>query len=433
MATVIERDLLRYEVVKVLNPDDQVLNVAIASGSAATTSPAVSNDAFGRLRTSAPLTLFDSSHRFQDNGLWNASTATGGTSTFNANEGCIDLAVTSTSGSQVIRETNRVFAYQPGKSLLVLNTFVFNTAKTGLRQRVGYFGAANGLYLEQDDSTINFVRRSSVTGSLVETRVARANWNVDPLNGTGPSKITLDLTKAQIMWMDMEWLGVGNVRMGFVFNGQFVHCHTFQHANIAPTTYITTACLPIRYEITNTGTTASASTLKQICSTVLSEGGYELRGRSLAAATTVTSPYGLTTAGTYYPVFSIRLRSTRLDAIVIPTDISLLGVSNTGAYSFRLVKGGTLSGGTWTAGASGSPVETNLTGTSNSGGTIVQSGFISGANHAGGPLKLDNNLFRQQLERNTFTSTATELTLMVAADANNANVLASADWDEIAY
>ena len=42
-----------------------------------------SGDAFGRLRTSTPFTLFDSSHRFDDNGLWSTSTATGGTATFN--------------------------------------------------------------------------------------------------------------------------------------------------------------------------------------------------------------------------------------------------------------------------------------------------------------------------------------------------------------
>jgi len=433
MATVIERDLNRYEVVKVLNPDDQVLNVSIVGGSAATTTPSVSNDAFGRLRVSNPFTLFDSSHRYQDNGSWSTGTATGGTSTFNANQGCIDLATTTTSGSEVIRETNKVFAYQPGKSLLVMNTFVFNTAKANLRQRVGYFNSANGIYVELNGTTLSFVRRSSVTGSVVETSVARANWNVDKLDGTGPSKITLDLATAQIFWMDLEWLGVGNVRLGFMYNGQFVHCHTFQHANIVTTTYITTACLPIRYEIANTGTTASASTLKQICSTVISEGGYQLAGRSLTANTTVTSPYDLTTAGTYYPVLSMRLVSTRLDAIAIPTDISLIGLTNVATYNYRLVLGGALTGGTWASPISGSVVETNLTGTSNAGGVIVQTGFISGANHGGAPLKLDDNLFRRQLERNGLTSTATQLTLIVGADTNNAKILASADWDEVAY
>jgi hypothetical protein len=142
MATVIESDLNRYEVVKVLNPDGQVLNVAFASGSASTTPPSVSNDAFGRLRVSDPFTLFDSSHRYSDNGDWNIDTTGSGTSTFNANEGLIEMTVDTSSGTEVIRETKKIFAYQPGKSLLIMNTFVLNSAKEGLRQRVGYFGSS---------------------------------------------------------------------------------------------------------------------------------------------------------------------------------------------------------------------------------------------------------------------------------------------------
>ena len=123
-------------------------------------------DAFGRLRVSNPFTLFDSSHRFADNGLWSTGTATGGAATFNAAQGLVDLDVTAASGSEVIRETTKVFSYQPGKSLLVLSTFVMSAAKTNLRQRVGYFGADNGYYLEQNNSTVSFVERSSVTGAL---------------------------------------------------------------------------------------------------------------------------------------------------------------------------------------------------------------------------------------------------------------------------
>jgi hypothetical protein len=60
-------------------------------------------DAFGRLRVSNPFTLFDSSHRFDDNELWSTSTAVGGSVTFDANEGLVNLGVTTASGSEVIR------------------------------------------------------------------------------------------------------------------------------------------------------------------------------------------------------------------------------------------------------------------------------------------------------------------------------------------
>ena len=258
-------------------------------------------DAFGRLRVSNPFTLFDSSHRYADNNLWATSTTGTAAATFSADEGLVNLTVGTASGDQIIRETIKVFSYQPGKSLLVMSTFVMGTAKAGLRQRVGYYGAANGIYFERDGTTNYMVERSSVTGAVVNTRVAQADWNQDPMDGTGPSGLTLDSSKAQILYMDVEWLGLGTVRTGFIINGQFVPCHNFDHANLVSTTYITTASLPMRYEMENTAATGSASTLKQVCSTVISEGGYQLAGAQLSVGNPITSPTTLTTGGTYYP------------------------------------------------------------------------------------------------------------------------------------
>ena len=388
-------------------------------------------DAFGRLRVSTPFTLFDSSHRYADNSLWSSALTTSGTATFNANQGLVDLAVTAASGSEVIRETTKVFSYQPGKSLLVLSTFVMSAAKTNLRQRVGYFGAANGYYLEQNGTTVNFVERTSVSGSLVNTPVAQASWNVDPMNGTGPSGITLDLTKAQILFMDLEWLGVGTVRMGFVIDGNFYVCHKFHHANIIASTYITTASLPLRYEITNTGATSGASTLKQICSTVLSEGGYELRGSQQAIGTPITSPRTLTTAGTFYPIVSIRLKSTRLDAVALATAVSLIG--NTAAnYNWQVVASGTTTGGTWVSAGTNSSVEYNLTGSSFTGGRILASGFFTAtANTSVSVDILRAALFSNQLERDGLTNAPYEFTVTLAAGTNNETAFASMDWEEI--
>lgn len=388
-------------------------------------------DAFGRLRVSTPFTLFDSSHRFADNGLWSTSTATGGTATFNSSQGLVDLAVTAASGSEVVRETTKVFAYQPGKSLLVLSTFVMSPAKTNLRQRVGYYGASNGYYIELNNTTVSFVERSFVTGATVNTPVLQANWNVDPMNGSGPSGITLDLTKAQILYMDLEWLGLGTVRMGFVIDGNFYVCHKFHHANVIATTYITTASLPLRYEITNTGATSGASTLKQICSTVLSEGGYELRGSQQAVGTPITSPKTLTTAGTFYPIVSIRLKSTRLDAIALATAISVIG--NTAAnYNWQVVAAGTTTGGSWISAGANSSVEYNLTGSSFTGGRILASGFFTAT--ASTSVSVDilrAALFSNQLERDGLTGTPYEFTVILAAGTNNETTFASMDWEEI--
>jgi len=395
-------------------------------------------DAFGRLRVSNPETLFDSSHRYSDNNLWDDDITGTAAATFSANEGLINLTVGSASGDEIIRETTKVFAYQPGKSLLVMSTFVLGTAKANLRQRVGYFGAANGIFFERVGSSVYMVERSSVTGAMVDTPVAQASWNQDTLDGSGsasnPSGLTLDSSKAQILYIDVEWLGLGTVRTGFIINGSFIPVHNFNHANLVSTTYITTASLPLRYEMTNTAATSGASTLKQVCSTVISEGGYQLAGAQQSVGTGITSPKTLTTAGTFYPLVSLRLKTTRLDAIAILTAVSILGVTNNVNYKWEVVARGTTTGGTWVSAGTNSGVEYNITGTafSSTGGRILATGFFQGSNQGSSPVDiLKEALFASQLERNPFVPTPYELTLACTASTNGAQVLASLDWEEI--
>ena len=412
-----------YEVVMLA---DKYGNVAGGTGG-------TSVDAFGRLRVSEPMTIFDSSHRYKDNGLWATSnTASNTTVTFNATQGLVDLTVGTAANDEIVRETTKVFSYQPGKSLLVFNTFVMESAKTNLRQRCGYYGANNGIYLEVDDTTTSFVERSLVTGVVTETRIHQSDWNIDTMDGTGPSGMILDISKAQILWMDIEWLGLGSVRIGFIIDGQFVLCHTFHHANLIESTYITTASLPLRYEIKNKGVVSSPSTIKQICSSVISEGGYELRGIQQAIMTPITAPHDLPTAGTYYPVISIRLKSAYLDAIVILTALSLMGITNNANYNWQVRASGITTGGTWVSASADSSVEYNLTGTSFSGGRILASGFLNGSNQGSQPVDiLKEALFKFQLERNALTSTPYEITLVATSNSAGADILASLDWEEI--
>ncbi len=393
-------------------------------------------DAFGRARVSSPLTLFDSSHRYRDNNLWSTSNTAGGTYAFSNTEGLVNLNLSTANNAEIIRETTKVFSYQPGKSLQILQTFVMQP-KTNVRQRVGYYGNNNGIYLEVSDNTAYFVERSLSSGTVQETRVSQVNWNVDTLLGavsSSPSGITLDLTKAQIMFTDIEWLGLGTVRCGFVIDGKFIHCHSFNHANYITSTYMTTASLPLRYEIKNTGVTASNTTLKQVCSSVISEGGYELRGIQQAVGTAIGAPRDLTLANTYYPVVSLKLKASpdRLDAIVILTAISLLGITNNANYNWQVLASGTTTGGSWVSAGTDSAVEYNISGTGFSGGRILASGWTNGSAQGSTPVDiLKEALFKFQLERNGLTSTPYELTLTAACDLATADIYASMDWEEI--
>jgi hypothetical protein len=393
-------------------------------------------DSFGRTRVSNPYTLFDSFHRYRDNGKKSTANTANATYTFNTNTSSIDCTVDTTSGQYCYRETNKVFAYQPGKSLQCLTTFVMNPSKTNLRQRVGYFSTENGFFLERSDN-IYLVKRSKVTGSVVDTKVPQSSWNMDKLDGTGPSLLTLDLDNPQILFTDIEWLGVGSVRMGFVINGQFIHCHTFHHANLSTSAkgaYMQTACLPIRNEIENTGTTASNSTFKEICSTVISEGGYTLSGKQLSAGVPITTPKDLPTAGTFVPIVSIRLKSDRLDAIVVPKAFSVLGLGNNTRLRYKVVNGTdvALTGASWVNAASDSSVEYDITATAYTGGTDLFQGYISVTNQATQPVTLVDDVLKYQLSRNSFTSNGHIFTIVAAGAANGDDCLASIDWEEIA-
>jgi hypothetical protein len=395
-------------------------------------------DAFGRLKSSNPLTLFDSSHRYRDNDLWSTLVVgAGSTYSFNPHQGLVELTVGTGATCQIIRETTKVFAYQPGKGLSINNTGIMNPPKPNLRQRIGYFGIDNGIYFEQDGDAVNIVERSITSGIVSETRVPQTQWNVDTLTGVGvsnPTGIKLNISKAQIFWTDIEWLGEGTVRAGFIIDGKIIPAHYFHHANRIETTYMTTASLPIRYEITNVGVTTSSSTLKQVCSTVISEGGYELRGLQQAVGTQITTPVTMPVAGTLYPLISIRLKTTpnRMDAIVILTALSIMGITNNSNYNWKVVSRGTTSGGTWIDTGNESSVEYNINGTLITGGRIMASGYFSASNQFNSNVDiLKESLFKFQLERNTLNNTPFELTLAAVASVTNSNIHCSLDWEEI--
>lgn len=396
-------------------------------------------DAFNRLKVATPFTLFDSQHRYKDNGKFDTSVVNGGTTSYLSNQSSVDMVIGTTAGASVIRQTKRIFAYQPGKSLLVLNTFVMNGGKANLTQRVGFFNQDNGIYFEQAGLlgiSLAFVLRSSVTGSSAERRVYQGEWNGDKLDGSGPSGITLDPTKGNIFWMDVEWLGVGDVRCGFFHDGKPVIAHTFHNDNLYSTPYMTTACLPIRAEIFNGNTAGSGSTLKTICSSVISEGGFEPISPLFHVGTTL-APVNLATAGQYYHVASIRLRSDRLDSIVIPANISAaiipLNANQPRVVRWELFSNATLTNAGWTAHSANSAVEYAYPSggaISVSGGTSIRSGYFD----SNAIMELGGSdgarEFSYQLGH-TIGGTSDTVTLVVSPYTDGTSFLGELGWFEL--
>lgn len=416
---MLESNKTIYEVMMLADSEGNVTGGGNFHGSAV--------DAFGRARFSQPFTLFDSTNIYETNEKWSyANTGATANVGYSVNESTVTLNVGTASGDEVVRETKRVFSYQPGKSLLTMNTFVLNPAKENLRQRVGYFTTQNGIYLELDGTDVYLVKRNYASGSIVETRVAQADWNGDTLNGnadTSTSGLVLDLTKSQILWQDFEWLGVGTARCGFVINGQLIIAHKFHNANIYDTVYMTSPNLPIRYEITNTGTTASTSTLKQICSTAISEGGYEARAvlNSIGGAIS-----GVTVGTDWTNLATIRLDPNTLNAVIVPSGFDVLNISNSD-FEYGLFFNVT-PGSAWSWTNATTRVEYSLQAITFTGGRRIASGYLGGKT---APSSIgDGYAWDYQLGR-TLAGVSDTLTLGVRTNSSSKTAAGIIKWFEL--
>jgi hypothetical protein len=399
-------------------------------------------DAFGRNRMSEPYTLGDYKHVYGLDPNFLDFSVNGGSSTFQSNKACARLATTSNSSSRLVHQTKMYHHYMPGKSQLIMSSFCFYAATPNVLKRTGYYDDSNGIFFEQGaNGVLAMVVRSSVTGSPEEERITQSNWNTDKCNGTGPSGFNIDITKTQLWWCDFQWLGVGRVRVGFVHDGKLIICHNFYHSNHISTVYLSNPNLPVRCEIANVGTTSGAF-MDQICSTVISEGGYVESGidysfqsptlRSLAAGATL-------------PVLAIRLKNTfNTYANRLTVRAGNLSVFTTASsVSWKLVK---LSGvsamntGAWSdvnTGVSG--VEYNVTATGTPTGEVIDGGFIaantqSGNRNSSGSLTPNlPSASKKNFITQNYGSTDSEIYVVVVKNigADTTTVGASMQWREI--
>ena len=359
-------------------------------------------DAFDRLRTSKPNTLFEI----------NATTGKlpylvdeiivgNGTSTQNTNNSYVQMAVTST-GDKVIRQSYEYIPYQPGKSRLMLFSTVLEALHGGISGaicRVGCFDSSvektsvaasgNGCFFELNGTTIYAVIRLNNS----DTTVAKSSWNYDKFDGTGPSGFTVnDFSTTKILAIDQEWLGVGTVRFGFFIKGKFRLGHVFNHSGIGlpistgiQVPYTQTAKLPIRYEISATSNVNAE--MRMICSTVISEGGFEPKGFMYS----VGRSGGLTIANNdpvnVKPLISISLREAEpynRKTLILKTMALFSSTSNPLQWDLYILQDDSkLTGPSWQLmdnNNSAAQFDRTATDVNLTGATLVDSGYITSQN-----------------------------------------------------
>jgi len=289
-------------------------------------------DAFGRLRVSNPQTVFEAKTVYDAQPLYFAERQTGGAAAgvWSASNASVTLTVAANQTS--VRQSRRYLNYQPGKSQLIFHTFNLGGIEADTIKRAGYFDDDNGIFLELSNGVASFQRRSS--SSTPSTSVTQASWNLDPMDGTGPSGVTLNFAETQILLIDFEWLGVGSIRVGFVINGVIYYAHRFDCANVSPHVYMSTPNLPTRWEIQGLAGLVGTASIECICTSVNSEGGVQSAGTQFGyVMPALTSNVA---GGTTRTLFSIRHTGAYPRVTIVPINVSPCSDSN-GVNSWELV------------------------------------------------------------------------------------------------
>lgn len=383
-------------------------------------------DAFGRLRTSAVQTRFHGKNiRDKQPLLFTEELTLSATSTHIANAAVVRLATVSTIGSKAIRQSKFYPQYEAGKSNRAIISFNVNGAVVGLRKSVGVFDDENGVILQTDGADTKIIRRTNVSGTPDDTdQVLQTAWNIDVLDGDGPSGITLDLDNVQVLVIDWEWLG-GSILISFFIDDKEVPVHRFTKANILSTVWASNPSFPVRYEIE--ALTTTVGTIDCIGGSVHSEGGF---GRSGIARGFPRDTFQALASDTPEPLISVRLGSAGIRDFVRMIGASAI-VSTADDVVIRIVLNGTFAGGAapvWVA-QQDSPVEIDVTrtGTWNLDGQVLGAGIIS-AN--GRSSSFDADIFPQFGA--TVAGVSDEIQIIAQSIGSAASASGAVNWAEAA-
>lgn len=345
--------------------------------------------------------------------------------------GMVQLSVGSDAGDEVIRQTRRVQRYLPGRGNEASFVVILSGVAEGIRTRVGAFDQLNGAYFEHDGTDYYCVIRRNTAGGVIEERTARADWSDDKLDGNGPSGITINYENIQMMVIEYEWYGAGQVEWKFVINNNAHSVHKTNHANIHDHTWASYGSFPVRYELTNVTGATGTHTMLQGSHSFLTEGTTTLLGRQLSISSPVTG-YNLATAGTFYPIIAIRLKSTALNSVVIPDEYAAGLLDKTDMFVKIIERPTTVTGGTWVSPSAESPIEYNITATGFTGGEVASTTFVS-EKQMGAKLTFPEKAITQLARKTTTTIGDTSEIFLIAAAAtgDDKDAWASLGWIEV--
>ena len=367
-------------------------------------------DAFGKLRISESTVIGNYSFQAGLGIDFTPETSTGGTVTHDATAAHAVLNTTTTSGSASYFTSNLWHHYFPGiSSLGMFSLYHGDVGKANNRRRWGSFDEYNGIFFELDGTTLNAVVRSSVSGSVVETKIAQTDWSEDVLDGTGgasnKSNITLDITNINLYWIDYEWLGAGRIRWGVYYNGQRITCHVYNHSNSS--SWAKYGSFPIRYENENTGAAGSSSELRVVCCAVHTEADVEPVAQFGNPVYVTVGPVAVNTTADIY-VNSLKTTTDTHDTYLL-TSIGYMAIegANNAAVKLDFKAGTTLTTPSW-AQIGTSNFELDTAGSENVAGALISAVLIKGnGREPENQTSLQNGSYKSFANGESFSATMT--------------------------
>lgn len=396
-------------------------------------------DAFSRLRVSEAQTLFEVQCQYNTESLRMEAGATGAgvVPAHSANTRMVTLQVNSGgAGGTSFMQSFSYIPYQPGKSHFIALTGLIGAPVAGAVKRFGYGDAANGIFYEQNGTAgLQLNRRTSTSGGVVNNTVIQDNWNLDKLNGKGPSGITLDPTKVFILIIDLQYLGMGRVRVGFDIDGHVYYVHEFLHANLITTPYMQTATLPVVAELVAAAALGSAATAFFKCAQVASEAGFDLAiGRDFSAEGTATAASGSRThILSLQPATTFNGLSNR--GLFLPGNIEVLAGLNPVLWELCIGVGFSVAPTYTAVNGNYSFMNAGTGGTYNNltNGVVIMKGYV-GVNTGAGRQASTRELtlsYPITLDRAGAVRALGTLSLLVTGVGGNSDCRASMNWREV--
>ena len=291
---------------------------------------------------------------------------TGGTVTQADSMAVLQTGTNSTGAATL--DSVKIIKYRNGSGSVVRFTALFTTGIANSTQIIGVGDDEDGFFFGYNGATFGVMRRRNSS----DTWTAQSSWSEDTMDGSGPSGMTLDQTKLNVLEVQYQWLGSGQIifKVENPDTGMFVDVHKIKYANSNTVPSVYNPSFPMHLSVVNSGNLTNL-TLKTASLAGFVEGKDISNGsiNSFAADSTHSAEAEL---------FSIKNRDTHggktnrvsvlLKAFTTGNDVNQIA-------TFRIYQNATLTSPTFVdVDATNSVVQTDVTASGFTGGKLLYSG-----------------------------------------------------------